>query len=576
MSIFDSNELRGLLSDTKEQLLGEGHDRKTAERLTRREFIKWLEGYRAELKLTIASNATLDPKGRDARVKMQRADFHFFRTTYFSHYYYLPGKSLLQAELETIYQRISGKTSLAASTAMAGEKFALAAPRGHGKSTDVSVVFIIWCIVNRLKHFITLFSDAIELTETLIESIKAELEENENLRMDFPAATGMGRIWRVGDIVTCNGIRVKGYGSGKRVRGVKHGVWRPDLAIIDDLENDENVRSQDQRDKLEQWLDDAIDNLGAVNDTMDILYIGTLLHRDSVLARKLKLAFWNPAIFRAIVRFPDRMDLWEEYTRIYMHHGEAAAHEFYLASQPDMDAGAKVLWREAVSLETLMRKRARSKRSFDKEQQNNPGSEDAKFKRDTMHFYDEIPNERLEYFGYCDPSLGKKKSDYANFTILAVSRERRKSWVAESINQRLPSKQIIEKMIELQKEYRCKVFGYETNGGQGHLVPFIRDAAFDAQIHMPLKEVNSTESKEERVGEIEIPIETGEIELHESQHILIGQLEEFPEGKNDDAPDGLAGCYRLTKLGKKRKGGSKRSKKPMPRRSKNIYGRLPS
>jgi len=576
MSIFDANELRFLLSETKATLLSEGNDKKTAERLTRREYIKWLEGFRAELKLTIASNATLEPKNRDKRVKRAGEDFHYFRTTYFPHYYYLPGKSLLQEELETIYLRIAKKSKLSAAAAAsaAGVRFALAAPRGHGKSTDVSVVFIIWCIVYRLKHFITLFSDAIELAETLVESIKAELEENENLKADFPLATGMGRIWRVGEIVSANGIKVKAYGSGKRVRGVKHGVWRVDLSVIDDLENDENVRSQDQRDKLENWLDEAIEYLGSLNDTMDILYIGTLLHRDAVLARKLKHAYWNPKIFRAVMRFPERMDLWEEYTNLYKHQGEAQAHAFYLSNQPDMDEGSRVLWKEAVPIETLMRKRARSKRAFDKELQNNPGAEDQSFKRESMHFYSEVPRRKIEYYGYCDPSLGKKKSDYANFTILAVSRELRRAWVAESINQRLPSKEIVKKIVDLQEEYHCKLFGYETNGGQGHLVPFIKDAAFDRGVHMPLKEINSTEAKEARIAEIEIPVESGEIMLHETQLVLISQLEEFPEGKNDDAPDGLAGCYRLTKLGKRRKGGSKRKQKPKPKRSIN-YGRLP-
>ena len=136
-------------------------------------------------------------------------------------------RSYYEAHLEDIYYRIAKRSrertalelqgSGAAAAALAGEKFATAAPRGHGKSTDVSVVFLIWVVVNKLKHFPVLFSDAIELTETLIEAVKAELEENENLKADFPSATGVGRVWKIGDIVTKNGIRIKGYGSGKRV-----------------------------------------------------------------------------------------------------------------------------------------------------------------------------------------------------------------------------------------------------------------------------------------------------------------------------------------------------------------------
>jgi len=600
MSLFDKDELRRELAATKKELLAGGSDEETAERLTRKEFEKWLANFTGELRETIRANAALPVEGRDERIARIEKDFDFFRRTYFPHYFYLPGKSALQAHLETIYYRIAKrakerikaerqpnssweyKAETEPSAPFVGEKFALAAPRGHGKSTDVSVVFVIWLVARKLKHFITLFSDAIELTETLIESIKAELEDNERLQADFPHVCGIGRSWKIGDIVTRNGVRIKGYGSAKRVRGIKHGVWRPDIAIIDDLENDENVRSDDQRDKLENWLDDAIDNLGEVTDTMDILYIGTLLHRDAVLARKLQLAFWNPKVFRAIMRFPDNMDPWEEYTNLYNYVGETEAHEFYLANKPDMDKGAKVLWPEAVPLETLMRKRARSKRSFDKEQQNNPGSEDQKFKRETMHFYNDYPRRKITYYGYCDPNGGrkpskKKKRDYANFTVLAVSKEMRKAWVAESISKRIGTKEIMKTIVDLQEEYGCKVFGYEINGGQAHLVPFIKDLAFDRGVHMPLKEIDSTDSKEERIELLEIPVETGEIELHESQVILINQLEDFPEGKHDDAPDGLAGCYVLTKLHKKRKGGSgnARNRAPRPRRQSLGYGRLP-
>jgi hypothetical protein len=162
-----------------------------------------------------------------------------------------------------------------------------------------------------------------------VEAIKCELEENDRLKQDFPNACGIGKVWKIGEIVTNNNIKVKAYGSGKRVRGVKHGTYRPDLAIIDDLENDTNVRSRTQRDKLEDWLDEAIDNLGSVDGSMDILYIGTILHRDSVLARKLKLAFWHPIKFRALIQYPKNIDLWDEYSKIFKYSGVTVAHNFY-------------------------------------------------------------------------------------------------------------------------------------------------------------------------------------------------------------------------------------------------------
>ncbi len=568
MSLFDKEELRRLLSDTKAELLDEGHSERSAERLTRREYIKWLNGFTEDLRESIRSNATLPIDQRDERLIRQRADFHFFRTTYFPHYYYLPGKSELQEHLESVYHRICDKRLTASvdiplangGGTLVGEKFAIAAPRGHGKSTDVSVVFVIWCIVNDLKHFITIFSDAIELTETLIEAIKAELSENDNLKADFPHATGIGRVWRVGDIITRNGIRIKGFGSGKRVRGIKHGVWRPDLSIIDDLENDENVRSEDQRDKLESWLDEAVANLGAVDGTMDILYIGTVLHRDSVLARKLKMAFWNPQTFRAIITFPERIDLWDQYALIYMRRGLQKAHDYYLANKPDMDKGARVLWPDAVPIETLMRKRAESPKSFSKELQNNPSSETQKFKREKMHFYRSLPPiKQLKTYGWCDPAGNGKKSDFTSITILGIDEQAMRGYVIESYNEVIGTMEIVKKIVDFQDRYKCKMFGVETNGGQFHLKAVIFSEAFGRGVHMPLRGVHNSDNKILRIEELEIPIETGQILLHEDQVTLIDQLEEVPEGKNDDAPDSLVCAYRLSKLAKKQRSSAPRT-----------------
>lgn len=96
--------------------------------------------------------------------------------------------------------------------------------------------------------------DAFEQAATMLEAIKAELEFNPRLAMDFPQGAGKGRVWQVGTIVTANDAKVQAFGSGKRMRGLRHGPHRPDLVIGDDLENDENVRSPEQRDKLENWL----------------------------------------------------------------------------------------------------------------------------------------------------------------------------------------------------------------------------------------------------------------------------------------------------------------------------------
>ncbi len=543
MSLFEKEELKSLLDDTYKSALDDGKSRLGALKITRKEYKSWLDDFSSSLKEQIKANSTLDPTLRDERIERQKTDFHYFRKTYFPHYFTLDGKSRLQEHLENVYYKIIDKYK------PYGLRFAIAAPRGFGKSTDVSIVFPIWCIVNNYKHFITIFSDAIELAETLVESIKAELEENNALAQDFPNATGTGKVWKIGEIVSKNNIKIKAYGSGKRVRGVKHGTHRPDLTIIDDLENDTNVRSRRQRDKLEEWLDEAVENLGSVDDSMDILYIGTILHRDSVLRRKLNLKFWHPIIFRALISYPSRMDLWEEYSKIYKYEGVQEARNFYLQNKRDMDEGAVLLW-DAIKLESIMKKWAGSPRAFQKEQQNNPNSENQKF--DSSKFikipYSQMP--KLDYiYLYVDAKGDSNQGDFCGILAGGISLATQKLYIFLSKQERIKGKPVVTKVIKLLKEMKVYMLGGDKNGGFYLLRDWIKDEIIKNQIDMPiLKFTHWTENKEDRMGELEFPIEDGDIIFVGEHPELFAQMDDFPESEHDDLHDPLSAVYRMSRL----------------------------
>lgn len=164
---------------------------------------------------------------------------------------------------------------------------AVAAPRGEAKTTMVARLFTLWCIVTGRKRYVILIMDAIDQAYPVLSDIKTELEDNIRLQCDFPEACGRGRVWRAGAAVTANGARIEVAGSGKKLRGRGHGAFRPDLVILDDIENDEAVRNPEQRDKLDDWLKKAVLHLGGAGQKFDVVYIGTILHYDSVLNRTL-------------------------------------------------------------------------------------------------------------------------------------------------------------------------------------------------------------------------------------------------------------------------------------------------
>jgi len=478
---------------------------------------------------------TTERTERTERIEKARNSLTYFLVTYFPHY--------ATFGLSDMHVEIARDLEFAISS---GGKYAYAAPRGHAKTTLASKIYPLWLTCFNKKKFIVEISDSVELAESNLEAIKKELEDNELLRMDYPHVCGTTNVWKVGEFITSNGVKFKACGSGKRLRGLSNRAQRPDVVILDDLENDTNVRSKTQRDKLEEWLDEAVLNLGSADGSLLVVYIGTVLHEDSVLSRKLKLPYWHTRRYASIISYPYNMDLWDVYCELYLHNGLDAAQKYYSQHRVELDAGAKVLWEQVLPIDALMRKRAENPRAFSKEQLNSPMSDRQMFKLSDIKMYDNIDN--LDYYvTYVDPAGGGNKSDYTAITTLGVKTP--KIYVVESIVKRMDSRATIDTLIALQRMYANRFVGIETNGGQIHIKQWLQVAAANAGVHMPIKGVCNTTHKINRIETLEMPIINGEILLRSDQRMLIDQLLEFPEGQNDDAPDSLAGAYALVKDG---------------------------
>lgn len=473
-----------------------------------------------------------DPAARLARQKRAQNDYEYFARTYFPHYVKFDNAQLH----EYLYKRLPEIVDNGI-----GDHEAIAAPRGNAKSTIVTQIFVIWCIVTNRKKYPVIIMDALDQALPMLESIKAELEFNPRLMMDFPDATGQGRVWQVGTIVTSNDAKVQVFGSGKRMRGLRHGPHRPDLAIGDDLENDENVRSPDQRDKLESWLKKTVLSLGPADDSMDVIIIGTILHYDSVLARLLNNALWKSRKFKSIIEWPHRMDLWDKWEEILLNEGEDAALNFYQERKTEMEAGAIVSWPAAQPLYKLMVKRARDGRAaFDSEQQNDPVSgDDAPFAKCISFWVNRLQEWR--FFGSCDPSLGKQGASRDPSALLVGGFNRTTGIldvVEALIKKRLPDK-IIEDAIELQRQYRCLLWVVETVQFQEFFKTELIKRSAARGIPVPARGITPSTDKILRIETLQPHMANGLIRLHPSQNTLIDQLRHFPKADHDDGPDAL-------------------------------------
>lgn len=478
------------------------------------------------------------PESIEARRKkvFDKTDgFEYFVQNYFPHYIRNPAKSQLHRYLfGLIPQILNDKESC---------NDVLAAPRGEAKSTICSQLYPLYCVVTGKKKNIPIISSTFEVAAELLEGIKAELEANTRIKIDFPNVFGEGRTWNAGTIVTRNLIKLRCYGAGKKLRGVRFGAYRPDLIIIDDIENDENVQKPEQREKLNDWLKKAVLPMIQAGEKGDVLYIGTVLHYDSVLSRTLKNSLWRSKTFKAILRWPDDMSLWDKWEEILKNNqdeGKLLSRQFYAQNKKAMDAGAVVSWAARPILE-LMEIRARDGHAtFDSEYQNDPVSgEDALF-NGCIQYWADTPQD-LILFGACDPSLGKhgKNRDPSAILVGGYHAASGKLYVLEAaIKKRLPDK-IISDIITLQKQYHCHVWFIEAVQFQEFLrTELIRRSAKQGN-PVPARAVTPHTDKMLRIESLQPHVDNGLILLHSSQSTLISQLEHFPKADHDDGPDAL-------------------------------------
>lgn len=467
-------------------------------------------------------------KQRVAKVNDPVTGYRYFCETYFPHYF-VKEPSKLHEDLFVCLPDMVAKPD--------GQKELVIAPRGSAKSTHISQTFPLWCIVTGQKHYICLIMDAFEQAAVMIEAIKAELEVNPRLAYDFPKAVGAGRTWREGVIVTRSNVKVEGFGTGKKIRGRRHGPYRPDLVILDDVENDENVESPKQRDKLEKWISKAVLKLGPTDGSMDVLYGGTVLLFDAVIVRFSKKPGWNTRRYQAILKWPDRMDLWDEWEELYLND-EEAAHAYWLARQGEMSEGAEVNWPAMHSLIFLMQERAGDHDSFESEYQNNPINGDNAF-RDLTYWV--VPHRNWIHFGAIDPSLGKNNRgrDPSAILIGAVDPETKSMDLVEaSIRKRLPDI-IIEDALAFQRDYTCQLWFVETVQFQEMLRTELMKRAAASGLAMPCIPITPIADKNLRIERLQPPVKGGLIRFHKSQSTMIDQLQQWPNAAHDDGPDCL-------------------------------------
>lgn len=444
--------------------------------------------------------------------------------------------------------------------------------RGTGKSAFGTLGPSIWSMAYKHKTYVLICSDIGSTAEKFIKDIKDNVIENQYME------DGFGRLLDDGNKdYKCNATQleftnrtfVEAISSTSPMRGRKYKNVRPDLIILDDYQSEDDVRTEEAREKKwKRYSDDVkFAKQRSVKRNGKIIRKGTVLmawgtqqHKECFYSRLLKSSTWKFKKYRGVDI--DNVDeyfnsgLWLKFKNILNNFSNPDhledAKEFYYKHESDMQFGN--LWPEFWDCLDLALDYYENPNSFKQEVQGDVDAIGEKyFKR--MHTEERKTIETHEFIKtmlIIDPaSSGGRKNDYSAYMVGSTATNGfkycRKGELAK-INARQEFDKYIDHMIELLLEYpditHVSIEKNTFNGADANqLEKKLKEHPILEYRNITIINESQRKNKDDKISTIIPYINRGEFIFCSEDEEFINQIMEFAGQKfspHDDAPDAAA------------------------------------
>jgi len=359
------------------------------------------------------------------------------------------------------------------------QKLVIAMPRGWGKTSIVNKAYPAKKMVFQDKHYIIPISSTGSSAIEFSENLKSELLSNEDLVPIFGSIRSSGTGYGQGGFstlewVTSTGIKVMPRGAGQQIRGRLFGNYRPDLYIVDDLEDDEAVESEERREKLKNWFLSAVKNSVEFSDpTWRIIVIGTILHEDSLLANLLD-----------DTKYPDwrkiKLELCDDnFVSNWPEH--ISDDQCRTLHQEFKDAGkSEIFYREFRNIPIAMDEQGFKPEYFDNYDGDDPD----------MH------SSAAESVVLCDPAKSMKKGSAKTAIIgVTVNMLKHKMWVRDVVKERMSPDMVYDEMLNMAERIDALVLAPEVTALHEYITYPLRNAMHKRGTNYIIIEVNPRQGK---------------------------------------------------------------------------------
>ncbi len=204
-------------------------------------------------------------------------------------------------------------------TSTAVPRCAFAIPRDHAKTT-LAKLAVVWYLLFTHYQFVIYLSNVSATAVPAVNDIIAFFESENFIavygRVEFKVKQDGIGFYRFDIKITdehgnwhTKHCIIRALGAGQSIRGINIGHRRPQLAIVDDLEDKENIATEELFMKLKRWF------YGTFRKCLDkfdhkIIHIGNMISNKCLLKEHCESEYWFSRIYGCLLK--DGTPLWED------------------------------------------------------------------------------------------------------------------------------------------------------------------------------------------------------------------------------------------------------------------------
>lgn len=394
------------------------------------------------------------------------------------------------------------------------EHVAIGAPRGHAKSSAITLAYALTALLYRDRKYAVILSNSEAQAIQFLNNLKSAITTNDSIKELFGVSrlvkdTETDFIVRMSD---GHRFRVACKGAGSSIRGALWEGKRPDLVLYDDIEEEETVLNKESQEKFDYWFFGSMLPLGGPDCKHRV--VGTVLGFNSLLWRLLQNSAWS--------------------SKIYEAHN---------------DDYSEILWPERFSKEKLIKIQGIYSASgrldkYSAEYRNLPIlDEEAYFRKsDFQAITSEHKALRKRYYAAIDFAISK--AERADFTVIAVVGvdEMNRLYVEDIRRGRWDSLQIIDEMFSVHQAYKPELFTAESGAIEKSIGPFLNAEMFKRGMFLNMNPMTPTKDKQSRARSFQAKMKAKAVFFDKEADwfpALFSEMTRFPKGTNDDQVDAL-------------------------------------